>query len=441
MPMLEKPNTFSAEFARWAASLNGQRGTRLHEMRRRGFERFEAMGLPSTRDEAFRFTSVEPIRARSYVRAPRGAEISSGDLARLTVPLDGPRLVFVDGRFAPSLSDAERAADSPRIESLATAMACDGQAALPDHLGHVAGEGGTAFAALNTAFLEDGAYVRIPKGRAVDAPISLVYVQTEHSGPTATYPRTLIVAEDGSTASVVEFYVGAGDGETFTNALTEIVVGSRASLDHARIQREGTRAHHVSSTFIAQGSESHFASHAITLGSALARNDILLRFEGEHSEGTLDGLYVADGARHMDTHTLIDHLVPHCNSRQVYRGILDGESHGVFAGRIIVRPDAQKTDAQQSSRNLLLTRKAMANAMPQLEIFADDVRCTHGATVGALDPEAIFYLQARGIPEDAARGLLIHAFAGVVLDRIPIEPLRRSLTDELLEKFTGTERA
>jgi len=437
MPVYEGIETFGAAFARLEAGLDGERDSWIHGLRRHGFARFEALGFPTTRDEDFRHTSVEPIRTTPYERAPEGAVVRPEQFSHFAAyPVAGPRLVFVDGRFSPSLSSVEGAADGVRVVSLKEALETE-----PDRLGAYLGRYAdverSAFAALNTAFLEDGAFVHIARLREAAEPVTLLYLQTDHGRPTSTYPRTLVVAEEGSAGSVVEVFAGVGEGAYLTDSVTEIVVGQGASLDHVRVQRESPRAHHVANMSVVQGTGSRFTSHAVSMGAALARNDIGLRFDGPDAEGTLNGLMIAGGRQHMDTHTVIDHAHPHCNSRQTYRGILDGSAHGVFAGRIMVRPDAQKTDAQQNSRNLLLSKEATANALPQLEIFADDVRCTHGATVGALDEDAIYYLRARGIPEVAARGLLTHAFAGVVLETIPVAPLRERLEENLLARFTG----
>ena len=269
--------------------------------------------------------------------------------------------------------------------------------------------------------------VEVDKDAVPGEPIHLLFLSVPNGGPTVSHPRNLIVAGRGSQASVIETYVGAGGAACFTNAVTEIVLGDGAVFDHYRIQQESDQAFHVATVQAIQGRQSVFSSHNVALGAALARNDVNSVLDAEGAECFLNGLFFAAGTRHVDNHTLLDHAKPHCQSRELYKGILAGRGVGVFNGKIVVRKDAQKTNAIQSSRNLLLSGEAVVNTKPQLEIFADDVRCTHGATVGQIDQEALFYMQSRGIPAGAARQLLIHAFAGEVLDLMKWQPAREKL--------------
>jgi Fe-S cluster assembly protein SufD len=288
-----------------------------------------------------------------------------------------------------------------------------------------------AFVALNTALAEDGAVVEVDKDAVLGEPIHLLFLSVPNGGPTVSHPRNLIVAGRGSQSSVIETYVGAGGAACFTNAVTEIRLGDGTVFDHYRIQQESDQAFHVATVQAVQGRQSVFSSHNIALGAALARNDVNSVLDAEGAECFLNGLFFAAGTQHVDNHTMLDHAKPHCQSRELYKGILAGRGVGVFNGKIVVRKDAQKTNAIQSSRNLLLSGEAVVNTKPQLEIFADDVRCTHGATVGQIDQEALFYMQSRGIPAGVARQLLIHAFAGEVLDLMKWQPAREKLAAAL----------
>jgi Fe-S cluster assembly protein SufD len=287
-----------------------------------------------------------------------------------------------------------------------------------------------AFAALNTAFAEDGAYVFVPDGVVLDTPIQLLFISVA-AASSMSHPRSLIVLGQGSQAQIVETYVGRSGQAYFTNAVTEVFVGENAVLDHYKVQEEGREAYHVASMHVRASRSSTFSSHSFSLGGGLTRNDAIATLAGEGAECTLNGLYLADGERLVDNHTTIDHVMPHCPSHEIYKGILGGKARAIFNGKIIVRQDAQKTDAKQTNRALLLSDEATINTKPQLEIFADDVKCTHGATVGQLDEDAVFYLRARGLTYLEARDMLIHAFAGDILDRVKIDLLRKALEAEL----------
>jgi len=289
-----------------------------------------------------------------------------------------------------------------------------------------------AFVALNTAALEDGAFVHIKRGTVVDEPIHLLFVSTPSAGPTVSHPRTLIIAEENCQATIVESYSGTPDRVYFTNAVTEVAVAENAVLDHYKVQRESLKAYHVATMQLQLARSANFSSHSIALGGSLVRNDANAYLGGEGIECTLNGVYLGNDRQVIDNHTAIDHAMPHCNSHEVYKGILDGHSRGVFNGKIFVRQDAQKTDAKQTNQTLLLSPTAQIDTKPQLEIFADDVKCTHGATIGQLSDEALFYLRARGIPKDQARALLTYAFAGDIVSRIKVDAIRAQLDQVLL---------
>jgi Fe-S cluster assembly protein SufD len=403
----------------------------LRQVRARAMARFAEVGFPTTRDEEWRFTSVAPIAERAFEPAPEGAPRLLGqDLARFAFAgARAAQVVFVDGRHAPALSTPGALPSGVRLGSLRAALAGDPGLVEP-HLGRLAAFDRHAFVALNTALFEDGAFLLVPPNLVVETPIHILHVSATPGA--ASHLRALLVVGEDSQVRLVESFVGLDGGEYFSNAVAEAFVGPHAVVDHYRVQRESLAAHHVGSLHVHLDRRATFSSHSIALGGALTRHDVFAVLDGEGGECTLNGLYVADGQRLIDNHTSIDHAKPHCDSHEVYKGILAGRAQGVFNGKIMVRPDAQKTDAKQTNRALLLSDEAQINTKPQLEIFADDVKCTHGAAVGQLDEDAIFYLRSRGLDQAQARTILIRAFAGDILDRIRLEPLREQLEAEML---------
>jgi len=292
-----------------------------------------------------------------------------------------------------------------------------------------------AFTALNTAFLHDGAYISIPEGKVIERPIHLLFVSTPLPEPQMISPRIVIVTGRSSEVRIVESFVGIGDATYFSNIVTEIIAGENSRIDHTRVQLESERAFHISLTSVRQLRDSRFSSHAIQLGGALVRNEILATLDGEGSECQLDGLFVLQGTQHVDNHTVIDHAKPHATSEEFYKGVLDGRSRGIFDGKIIVRKDAQKTSSRQTNNNLLLSNEAIVDSKPQLEILADDVKCTHGSTIGQIDEDALFYLQARGVGRTEARGILTFAFASEIVGRLNVETLKSRLETALLGRI------
>lgn len=418
----------------YAASLAGFEKKRfedpawLAEIRREAFARFAALGLPAPRSEAWKYTNVARI-ARTPFR-PAAGPGSVDVTAAFHFPAgDGARVVFVNGRYSPELS---RAGDGVVVfRSLREALREDPQSVEP-HLARHAGFQDSVFTALNTAFLEDGAFILIPRGAVVPEPIHLIFLSGTDGGgePTISHPRNLIVAGPNSEAAVIETYIG--QDLYFTNAVTEIVCGDGSVLSHYKVQRESLSAFHVQTLQAVQDRASSFTSHNICLGGDLARTDLNVLFRAEGSECTLNGLFLAAGTQHMDNHTLVDHAKPHCTSRELYKGILDGRSRGVFHGKVIVRPDAQKTDAIQINKNLLLSREALVNSTPALEILADDVKCKHGSTIGQIDANALFYMRSRGIAEEEARALLTYGFAADLTGRLRVPWIRAEI-----ETFLG----
>jgi len=412
----------------------------LDSLRREAIARFEELGFPTTEDEEWRHTSVLPIRETRF--EPGGYDPAAVDMAaaeHLTFGgIPHHRLVFVNGHFSRELSQVGPLPQGVRIESLADALDAE-PALLEPHLGRVAGFHQHSFAALNTALFQDGALVLLPRGAVVREPIHLLHVAVPGGAPVMAHPRALLLAGEASEATIVESYVGLGAGVCWTNAVTEAWIGETAVIDHCKVQRENLSAFHTAVLEARLERSSVFTTHAISVGADLMRNDINAWLGGEGCEATLNGVYMAAGRQHMDTHTRIDHAMPHCPSHEVYRGILDGRARGVFNGRIHVHPGAQKTDAKQTNQNLLLSDDAQVITKPQLEIYADDVRCTHGATVGQLSADAIFYLRSRGIGLQEARSLLTYAFASDIVERIKVEPLRKNLESAIFALRGGAE--
>ena len=403
----------------------------LEAVRAAAIRRFAAVGFPTTEDEEYRFTNVAPIAATPFERAPEQVAFAGADLTEhLYGSATAAEMVFVNGRFQLALSSVAAVPPGLTVGRVAdSADAPDVKAAL----GALATSESSAFTALNTAFFEDAAVIRIAPGAVIEAPINVVFVSTGSSGtPTVSYPRVLIVAGANSQSTIVESHIGVGEATYFSCAVTEAQVGQGAVVDHYRVQLERSHGYHYCRLQVNAERSSTFLSHAFSLGGAIVRNDLGAVLAGDGIDVTLNGLYVADGETLVDNHTTIDHAMPHCGSHEVYKGILGGKAKGVFNGKIIVREDAQKTDAKQTNKAMLLSGQAQINTKPQLEIFADDVKCTHGATVGQLDADALFYLQTRGIMRADARALLIRSFAGDIVLRVKFQPLRERLERWLL---------
>jgi len=411
-----------------AFAANGASGAPawLKELRDGGIARFGALGFPTTKQEAWRFTSVAPIADTAFelAHAPDTRHLTPAQIEPFLLGT-GPRLVFVNGFLVRSLSTP--LSDDVRLDGLAQALV-DTPDLVRQHLTKYAAFVDRPFAALNTAFVRDGAFVHVPARTVFEQPIQLLFLAVPTgAAPLVTHPRNLIVVEREARASVVETYVSLDGGTYWTNAVTEVVAGDGARVDCYRIQRESDRAYHVAVTDVHQGRDSIANVHAVSFGGALARHDLRGTLAGPGGYLILNGLYALTGDQHADHHTAIDHAAPHCESHEYFNGVLDDRSRGVFNGRIIVRPGAQKTDSKQTNNNLLLSRDAHADSQPQLEIYADDVKCTHGSTVGPLNPKALFYLESRGIGEVEARRLMTYGFAAEILNRMDIAPLREQL--------------
>lgn len=435
---LKETAPFAADWAAQGSHINGAQPSFVKSLRQSGMARFQALGFPTPRQEAWRLTNVAPIAATAFkLPSDLPAGVGAADIAPYLY--DGcARLVFLDGRFAPALSDTSGLPAGVVAVSLADALRSH-PALVEPHLGRHGSDHDHPFIALNTAFVQDGAFIHVPRGVVAQTPILLLFATTAADQPTATYPRILVVAEGGSQATVIESYAGLAERAYFTCPVTEVVVGAGAVVDHYKVQKESTAAYHVAALQIRQERDSTFDSHAALTGGRLVRNDVNAVLAGEGGSCTLNGLYVVTGDQHVDNQMLVDHVAPHCTSFELYKGILDGRSRSVFNGRIHVHKGAQKTDAVQANRNLILSAHAIAHSNPQLEIFADDVRCTHGSTVGELDDDAVFYLRSRGIGADAARSILTYAFASDIVDRIKVPAVRTDLAAFLFDRLPRGE--
>ncbi len=420
-------------FAEVERAGNGASAPWFAPLRRAAMDRFAAVGFPTTRDEDWRFTNVAPIAQTEFQAAPKQAAVLAPEAIApmLFRDLRGIRLVFVDGWFAPRLS-VTHGPTGLVIRSLAAAMTAD-RSALQLHLGRYADTQRDPFSALNTALLEDGAYISVPAGAVLEDPIHLLHVSTAGDTPRIAHPRNLIVVAENSQAAVVEDYVSLADGVHFTNSVTELIVGENSVVSHYHIARENRQAFHIALLRSEQARSSTLTSHTVLLGGALVRRNVHPVLAGEGAECLINGLYMPTGRQHMDNFMRVEHRSPHCGSRQEYKGILDGQAHAVFHGRIIVHKAAQKTDAKQTNMNLLLSEDAQIDTKPQLEIYADDVKCTHGATIGQINEDAVFYLRSRGLSAAAARALLLYAFAGQSLQRMKLAPVRRRLEQLVAE--------
>ncbi len=437
----ETQNIFLPNFAELEKRVARDGQLWLHPLRKQAFERFVELGFPTTKLEEWKYTSVAPIarlqfQPARYVDNLTAERLSDFPVADIAFDQECSRLVFVNGHFSRKLSSLDLPQGVKAI-SLAEAV-CTENEIVKAHLARYAKRenAAQAFVALNTAFIEDGAFIEIPDNLILDRPVFLLFVSTAGEQPMASHPRNLIVVGNNSQASIIEGYVGIEDKIYFVNAVTEIVAGENAVVEHYKLQHESLSAFHVATVQAHQARSSNFVSHSISFGGALVRNDTNSTLDGEGAQCTLNGLYLTAGNQHVDNHTMIDHARPHGTSRELYKGILDGNSTAIFNGSIVVRKDAQKTDARQTNKNLLLSEEATVNSKPQLEINADDVKCSHGTTIGHLEEDSIFYLRSRGIGEEQSRNLLIFAFANDVLGQMKVESVRARLEPRLLAQLS-----
>jgi Fe-S cluster assembly protein SufD len=428
-------------FAEARPALPGRDLPWLATLREGAIERFAALGFPTRRVEEWKFTDLRPLTRTAFLPAPRRANGVTGDSVARLHPADLAchRLVFVDGHFRAELSDIGALPAGARLQSLAEALS-----ETPDLLEAPLGRDGTTDLtgplALNTAFMADGAVLTLGRGVALERPVHLVFLATGDEASGAAHPRNLIVAEAASSATVIETYAAPAETTYWTNAVTDVVAGNDAAIRHLKFQSESRKAFHVAATRVHLARGSTYHNLAASFGARLARNEISALLDGEGIECRLAGVYLARDRQHLDTTTLIDHAQPGSSSREHYKGVVDGDGHGVFQGKIIVRPHAQRTDADQLNKALLLTKTAQVDTKPELEIHADDVRCTHGAAVGALDPEALFYLRSRGITTELARRMLVEAFIAEIVDSVEPVALLTHLRGIVKAWLAGLDR-
>ena len=430
-PALEPHMTTTPQghFASLHRSLDPAPAAWLDELRTGGIRRFEQTGFPTQKTEAWRWTNVQPIARTHFDPAPEAPLDDSTALAgQYSFASQAiAEIVFVNGHFSAPLSRLSRLPRGARVVPLSQALRSDGER-VRQSLGRLARVEGNPFVALNTGFIREGAFIHLEAGTTIAQPIHILLISTGGRTPTVSHPRVLVVADDGVKATVVESYVGA-EKVYFTNAVTEIFTGENCLIDHCRLQQESLNAYHVSTMQVELGRSTTFVSHAATMGARLSRNDLNCVMNGEYAYATLNGLVLIDGEQHCDNHTLLHHEKPNCPSHELYKHVLGGRSTGVFKGQIFVQKDAQKTDSKQNSKSLLLSDDAYMNSQPALEIYADDVKCTHGSTTGPVDEDMVFYLRTRGIPLEAARHLLTYAFAADITRRIKVEAVRTRIED------------
>ena len=405
----------------------------LKDLRDNAWAKFNETGFPTARrgNERWKYTNVGPIAKADFSPPERVTSANGSKSLAPSYKIDGPAvydLVYVDGHYSAELSSPANGANGVTADSMAS-ITSENRSGLESQVGRYAPYNDDAFAALNTAFLHDGAYINIPDGRAEPVVVRLSYITAGGAAPKVTHPRTLIVAGKNTDVTVVESYVGPKDSEYFTNAVTEFSLADGARIDHYRLLLEGEKAFHVGTSRVKQEKDSSFNSASFALGTALARNDLQVLLDGPGAYCSLNGLYLTADNQHIDNLISIDHAQPHCTSRLNYKGILDGKSRAVFGGEVMVRRDAQKSDAEQTDKNLILSKLAEVDSKPSLLIYADDVKCNHGATAGHIDADTLFYLRSRGLDLDAASRMLVHAFASEIIDKVQPEPLRDYLDD------------
>jgi Fe-S cluster assembly protein SufD len=408
----------------------------LNDLREAGIASFEALGFPTTRNEAWKYTSVEPISSRSFSLANGEANTLDVNEVLSHAFVDSPshRLVFINGVYSPEFSRTQNLPAGVHLQSLAESVRHN-DAFVSAHLGRHARHRHEPFVALNTAFVEDGAVIVIPEHCRLTEPIYLIFASLAGDRQVLSQPRILILIGAASEAKIVEHYIGLSAGTYFCNAVTELIGGPEATIEHCRLQQESDTGLHVGTLEAELARGCQLTAHAVTLSGSLVRNNARVVLDGEGAGCMLNGLYLGDKRQHIDNFTEIEHAKPRASSLELYKGILAGQSHGVFNGKIVVQKDAQKSDARQTNKNLLLSEHAAVNTKPQLEIYADDVKCSHGSTIGQLDADALFYLRSRGLGLDDARSLLSFAFASEIVGRIKVAALRQRLDEYLLSRF------
>jgi Fe-S cluster assembly protein SufD len=424
-------------FKQFEQRLNGQATSQIHQLRKQALKSFQDLGYPTTKHEEWKYTNLSALSNQNF---EIGQPYKPGSLSKDNIKthtfqgLENRTLVFINGHFATELSDLSGISEKIEILSLSEAIEKNPDQ-FTEHFTKYAAINDQSFISLNTAFIQDGTFINIPNGVKMEKPVHLIYLSVPGSAPHISFPRNLVVAGRSSEANILESFDSLNGGSYFTNSVFEIVLHENSKVERIKIQNESEDAFHIAALQAIQERDSRFIDHNISLGSALSRNDINSEFRGENGYCELNGMYSGNNGQHLDNHTTIDHAKPHCDSNELYKGILDEKAAGVFNGKIYVRPDAQKTNAIQSNNCILLSDQATIDTKPQLEIFADDVKCTHGATIGQLNEESYFYMRTRGIKKSNARKLLIYAFASEVVDKITFDPVRERVLGLFSDKL------
>lgn len=422
---------YSNQFRVMESSLAGSQHQWVKKLRQDAFDRFIQTGFPTTKVEEWKYTSLHAFAQRCFDGRATPSIISKTDLNYPALnDQNSYCLTFHNGRLIPSLSVITSLPQGLTVQPIANILESDPRA-LEKVLQEAQGQGG--FRELNTALMTDGAYIHISAGAQINTPIHLLFVGSGDAA--AAHIRNIVIAEAGSAATIIESYIGLDDSEYFTNTISDVSVGANASIEHYKLKFESEKAFHIATIQVTQDRDSRYTSHNIVNGGGLVRNDLHVNLAAINSECVLNGLYMAHGRQHIDNHTSINHQQPHCSSREWYKGILDGNARGVFSGRIVVHPQAQRTDAQQTNNNLLLSEGAEVDSKPQLEIYADDVKCSHGTTVGQIDANALFYLRSRALDEDLSRRILVDAFANDILDSMRLIEIKRYIQDRLSRRY------
>lgn len=425
------------QFDEFERSLNGEKSSDLHKIRKSAINKFSTLNFPTQKDEEWKYTNISPLLKHNFSPIPVQAKVSPEVIGKfLFDKMEHSLLVFVNGIFSPELSKLIDIPKGVEIGSISEAIKSDNKI-VKKHFGKYAENENYFFTTLSSAFTKDGAFVYVPDGKVVEDPIHIIFLTNSGNEKIITQPRNLFVAGKNSQVTIIEHFISNDDSVYFTNSVTEIVADENANVDHIKLQEESKKAFHIARMEVDQERSSNFSSHLISVGAEISRNDFNARFNDDGGECMLNGLFMIEDEQLFDAHTMIDHAKPHCNSHEHYKGILQDKSKGVFNGKVMVRQDAQKTNAFQENNTILLSDDAVMNTKPQLEIFADDVKCSHGATIGKLNDEAKFYLKSRGIGEESATAILIHAFASDVITSIKIPALRDYLEEIISKRFNA----
>jgi Fe-S cluster assembly protein SufD len=435
--VLDFKDMMVSNFETFEKSLNGEKSSDLHKVRKDAISKFGALNIPNQKDEEWKYTNISALLKHNFSPTPVKPNVSYETISKfLFDKMEHSLIVFINGIYSPELSKLIDIPEGVEIGSISNAIKKNNPI-VKKHLGNYAKNENYFFTTLNTAFIKDGAFIYIPDGKIVEDPIHIIFFTKSENEKIITEPRNLFVAGKNSQVTFIEHYVSDEESIYFTNSVTEIIADENAIVDHTKLQEESKKSFHISRMEVDQERSSNFSSHLISQGAEISRNDFNARFNDEDGECMLNGLFMIEDEQLFDAHTMIDHAKPHCNSYEHYKGILQDKSKGVFNGKVIVRPDAQKTNAFQENNTILLSNDAGINTKPQLEIFADDVKCSHGATIGKLNEDAKFYLNSRGIGEESATAILIHAFASDVITTIKIPALRDYLEEIISKRFNS----